>query len=50
MRVLFFLLLLTTCYSYSFAQETENKCNTEDADSAIVVNFPWYGNNKLFLN
>lgn len=21
-------------------------CATEDADSAIVVNFPWYGNNE----
>ena len=28
----------------------EQRCNTEDADSAIIVNFPWYGNNQLLLN
>ncbi|MCO5231658.1 MAG: hypothetical protein M9958_10945 [Chitinophagales bacterium] len=50
MRFLFFFILLTTFYGYAFAQEADGGCNTEDADSAIVVSFPWYGNNEFLLD
>ncbi|HUH74542.1 MAG TPA: hypothetical protein VLZ75_09050 [Chitinophagales bacterium] len=49
MRVLFFI-LITVFSNLLSAQVAEQRCNTEDADSAIVVNFPWYGNNELLLS
>lgn len=49
MRFLCFVLLTVFSYNLS-AQEIEQGCNTEDADSATVVNFRWYGNNEWLLN
>lgn len=49
MRFLFLPLLTAIFYNYSFAQEVEGGCSTEDADSSIVANFLWYGNNEWLI-